>query len=203
MRRRFFNLAAAVSLVMCVATVVFWYRSRRTNDTVVYSISALEPTIIEPLCHSESARITIGVQWYDPNQFDAVFFRPMVDGEPSAPWAYTRSSNPEAAGKFVRPRPAEFTGVEFLGAEVAFRKWNPRSKRHDTAVILPWWMLAVLTGGLPGCWAVQRFRQRLRCDRATASPPCPTCGYDLRATPDRCPECGTTTAPPITARARA
>ena len=55
----------------------------------------------------------------------------------------------------------------------------------------PYWLIAVVSGLAPAVQIV-RFAWRRRRSKLGL---CPACGYDLRATPDRCPECGRETGP--------
>jgi hypothetical protein len=62
-----------------------------------------------------------------------------------------------------------------------------RSESWIECIVIPYWFFAVTTLPLPLIWTRRRRRENLLRRRGQ----CPTCGYDLRATPDRCPECGT------------
>jgi hypothetical protein len=57
-------------------------------------------------------------------------------------------------------------------------------------VAIPFWFIVLLTGVAPALWWRDLRRRRSR--RVGAR--CLGCGYDLRATPDHCPECGWTRA---------
>jgi hypothetical protein len=61
------------------------------------------------------------------------------------------------------------------------------SRRYGQFVAFPHADLCLVTGILPATWMFVTIRRR----RRSQSGACEICGYDLRATPDRCPECGT------------
>jgi hypothetical protein len=59
---------------------------------------------------------------------------------------------------------------------------------------VPWWGFTIVTGIGP-LWI---FGKRIRSSLRASDGHCAVCGYDLRATPDRCPECGTSASSPGT-----
>ena len=60
-------------------------------------------------------------------------------------------------------------------------------------IVVPYWVLFIATALIPGARLVRLTRER-RCSGRLSRGLCPSCGYDLRATPERGPECGATTA---------
>jgi hypothetical protein len=58
---------------------------------------------------------------------------------------------------------------------------------------LPWWLPTIFLLGMIGYRQFIRTRTRNRQTRNR----CVHCGYDLRATPDKCPECGTAISHPL------
>jgi hypothetical protein len=55
----------------------------------------------------------------------------------------------------------------------------------------PYWAPFALFAALPIMRVVTGVGRRRRVRGLRRASRCTTCGYDLRATPDRCPECGT------------
>ena len=70
----------------------------------------------------------------------------------------------------------------------------PRFRQFDNCFSVPLWFLFILAARLPGIRLARIFslyRRLRRRKRLPATGHCQKCGYDLRATPNRCPECGT------------
>jgi hypothetical protein len=71
----------------------------------------------------------------------------------------------------------------------------PMSSQGYVAVI-PYWLLMVAAAAYPVTCGVRSWWLRRRSDLRAGRGMCLVCGYDVRATPARCPECGAVARPP-------
>lgn len=82
--------------------------------------------------------------------------------------------------------------ITWLGFGFRTKTIDSGPVRHrQVSVMFPYWLVATLLAVWPGALLFALSRRR---SRSTVGL-CANCGYDLRASPDRCPECGTAVAP--------
>ncbi len=79
------------------------------------------------------------------------------------------------------------SGREWAASDDPRQRWSPAGWEGDEYLRLPYGWFAAVAAVHPLMWLRCRPRRQRR---PPAVGRCPACGYDLRATPDRCPECG-------------
>ncbi len=109
---------------------------------------------------------------------------------------WTRVSIPELAMHYFTanvPEKPEFRysllGTGFVRAP-SYREPDGVYSRTAYVVFLPSWLATSLLGGYPVFVLVERRRLQSS-KRRRKRGLCVACGYDLRGSPERCPECGT------------
>ena len=166
LRRRLFNCLAIVSFVLCLAMVVLWVRSYGQRDTIEHSDANPEKMHwIEIGSEAGQLRVDVAEVFALHAQSRGWFYYAL----PRRQLSVTRASP-----SFGYTRLIDAPAHDDAGGFSVRSAWFPH------------WLVAILFALLPAL----RLRSILRARRMNRPGHCAHCGYDLRATPDRCPECG-------------
>lgn len=184
MKRHARRLLVGLSLLGCVGCLILWARSYSTMDSLDWYRHPKPP-----------------VRTYDDlrglfSQYGSIGFgyvRVDHPGPPEFPSGWRYSSNPPLGVGW--PRRFRFLGFGTWRLEYPA---NPgMGTMHVSGLELPHWLLAMLLATAPAMaarrmWLARRRRRRLKTGL------CAECGYDVRASADRCPECGFVVLSPCT-----
>ncbi len=181
--RRIWRILAAMSLLLCLGVVGVWVRSYWVADEFrLGSYSSL---------NAEGGDREFGLAlWHGRVVLKRDICDPIYGvGRPFFSWEST---------------PAEFGGYgsfewaggkTYLGFGAASQRFrNPGTGGDETpnleaSIVFPMWFTALVLAIAPAL-GLRTVRRRWREARWARRGFCTKCGYDLRASPERCPECG-------------
>jgi hypothetical protein len=180
MKRRILPILSALSLLLCVAVCVLWLDSYRGPRFVFYNWLVTGPPVEVRSAYWSSDR---GVGFVATDR--------------------TIAESQSRADSWINdPTPRGFRKITFGGGPTSHgplggftrrfireRNANLQLRVQVLGIGAPYWFCAAVTAALPAAWLLRWRRRRLAHRRASLGL-CPACGYDLRSTPDRCPECG-------------
>ena len=196
MRHRLLNLLTALSLLLFLAVVVLWVRSHLVYEQV----GRITPDHGADILRSASGRLHFARHSYWDHTFTMDGkWRHRVGVQAPTNWPQREYQRPagEVLG-FARYVGTAYTWPGHVHGipQPLPPKNDPRWWRdHYRVWVVPHWALAAATGLLPAWWLVKhppRTWESPLARRRRAKGLCGRCGYDLRATPGRCPECGAT-----------
>ncbi len=171
MMRWCFNILAAFSLLLLVATVGLWVRSYWVSDRLLWRAGGWASLSVYP----NRGSIAIMRAENTPDHFEFI-------------------QEPAAEGRF--PRCAARIDLKWTMLGIAYyadpdihHGWILSEGQRPlpaVEVVMPIWPLVLLLAIFPSLRCYLWFKRR-----RPAPGHCLKCGYDLRASTERCPECGT------------
>ncbi len=156
---------ALVSLLLCLATVIVWVRSYFVGDGFVWK-PCTDAVYFSSYVARGGVRMDRGEYHFDT----APYFDRQLDPTPTRPAGFHPGSVADAFG-------------------FDWHQGTDSQNQPHTFLMFPLWAVVLITSVLPA-QRLRALRRDLLRSRRTASGVCPRCGYDLRASPGRCPECG-------------
>jgi hypothetical protein len=169
-------------VLLFIATLVLWVRSFSIADTWEWPLSQSQTRSV----YSSRGRVGMALR---RDAYTTDQLRDMNIGSAARPPGIKRTTQTPAAfdnnWRWFRIKTEKSClGVQYRTGRLAL--WNVEQWS------MPYWIPAAVFS-IPLPFLMMRISRRVRTRRRLRSKRCVTCGYDLRATPARCSECGTAT----------
>ena len=175
MRRRFFSILSSVSIVLFAGAVVLWVRSYRVMDEVLWGPAHGYASLWTAKGHLAFSLIMTR-RPKNPKDISGLEYR---RDQATPPFNFLLLMDIDPADRQIDWQ---------LGGFTFYSRRDIRNGNVDMLMYVPFWFVATGMAAMPLAWPEwRRWRRR----RQRGASLCPRCGYDLRATPSRCPECGT------------